>query len=60
MSNALTRTTEISHPRPSPLAARIRRIAAGTIAAVDVLRQAWRETREMQRAARRRYPWMGE
>ena len=49
-----------SQPRPWPLVARLKRALAGAVAVLGVVAQAIAEAREMQRAAHKRYPSVGE
>jgi len=49
-----------SRPRSWPRVARLKRALAATLAAFGVLAQAIAEAREMQRAAHKRYPSVGE
>jgi hypothetical protein len=49
-----------SQPRPWALVARLKRALAGTVAALAIVAQAIAEAREMQRAAHKHYPQVGE
>jgi hypothetical protein len=49
-----------SPPRPWPRLARLKRALAATVSAFGILAQAIAEAREMQRAAHKRYPSVGE
>jgi hypothetical protein len=60
MPNVLTPAAAGAEPRPGRLAARLKRALAATIAALGVLAQAMAEAREMQRAAHKRHPSVGE
>jgi hypothetical protein len=49
-----------SQPRAWPRLARLKRALDATVAALGIVAQAIAEAREMQRAAHKRYPQVGE
>ena len=60
MPNVLSPVAAGSQPRTGRLAARLKRALTSTIAALEILAQAIAEAREMQRAAHKRHPSVGE